>query len=399
MTLNVVAKQIPQELADVADGQCGIVTKTQATAAGLTRGVIASHVRYGRWQRLHPGVYATFTGRPDRLAVLWAAVLSAGSGAMLSYQTAAEVAGIVARPASVVHITIPGNRRVARTPGIVIHTSARAQAARHPARPPPQTRVEETLLDLAAAARTIDDACGWITRGLGSRLTTQDKLRRAFEQRAKIRWRAELTELLMPDAAGLHSLLERRYQRDVERPHGLPSARRQAKFRSGDHNEYRDALYAVYRTAVELDGDASHAADTRWWDVRRDNAAAADGIVTLRYGWFDVTQTPCRVAAEVAAVLAARGYAGARPCSPSCPVSEVVKQARRRCSVTSAKDLTQPAVPELSRTRVSAGSGQASQDPQPPRMLSRQQAGASGRGRASSRPAPERRRPARSGRS
>jgi hypothetical protein len=321
--LGAVAQQIPPQLREVADVQCGVVTKRQACATGLTRSVVASHVRYGRWQRLHPGVYATFTGRPTRPAVLWAAVLSAGPGAMLSYQTAAELAGLVNRPSDLVHITIPSDRRVARTPGIVIHTSSRALAARHPVKLPPQTRIEETVLDLAGTARTIDDACGWLTRGLGSRFTTQDKLHRALEVRGKIRWRAELTELLMPDAAGFHSILERRYQRDVERPHGLPGAQRQAKFRSGNHNEYRDALYKVYRTAIELDGDATHRADTRWWDVRRDNAAAADGIVTMRYGWFDITQTPCRVAAEVAQVLADRGFTGAYPCSADCPVGAV----------------------------------------------------------------------------
>ncbi|HSR84718.1 MAG TPA: hypothetical protein VLM11_11125, partial [Streptosporangiaceae bacterium] len=127
---------------------------------------------------------------------------------------------------------------------------------------------------------------------------------------------------------GLHSILERRYQRDVEKPHGLPTAQRQVQFRSGDHNEYRDALYAAYGTAVELDGDAMHAADARWRDVRRDNAAAADGIVTLRYGWFDVSQRPCEVAAEVARVLADRGFAGAHPCSASCPVADPNRRRR-----------------------------------------------------------------------
>jgi predicted transcriptional regulator of viral defense system len=243
VTLNAVAQQIPPRLLEVAEGQCGIVTKKQSIASGLTRSVVALHVRYGRWQRLHPGVYATFTapgsvcsilrtnpshrpGPPGRLAVLWAAVLSAGPGAMLSYQTAAELVGLIARPGELVHVTIPADRRVARTPGIVIHTSTRAMAARHPARLPPQTRIEETVLDLAGAARTIDDACAGITRGLGSRLTTQYKLHQALALRAKIRWRAELTELLTPHSAGFHSVLERRYHDNVERPHGLPGAER-----------------------------------------------------------------------------------------------------------------------------------------------------------------------------
>jgi Transcriptional regulator, AbiEi antitoxin len=328
VTLDAVATPIPPQLLEVAEMQCGIVTKRQAVAAGLSRSVIGSHVRYGRWQRLHPGVYATFTGRPGRLAVLWAAVLSAGPGAMLSYQSAAELSGLLTRPSEPIHVTVPADRRVASGPGIAVHTSERAATARHPVKLPPQTRLEETVLDLAGAARTIDDACAWITRGLGSRLTTRDRLQQALALRSKIRWRAQLTEMLTPDAAGFHSVLERRYHHNVELPHGLTGAQRQARFRSGQHNEYRDALYGAYRTAIELDGDATHAADTKWWDVRRDNAAAADGIATLRYGWFDVTQTPCRVAAEVARVLAARGFTGARPCSAGCPVGAVIPQRR-----------------------------------------------------------------------
>ncbi|HSR83103.1 MAG TPA: type IV toxin-antitoxin system AbiEi family antitoxin domain-containing protein, partial [Streptosporangiaceae bacterium] len=156
-----MARQLPPDLLVLAERQCGVVTKRQAAAAGLSRDAVACHVRYGRWQRLHPGVFATFSGGPGRLAVLWAAVLCAGPGAVLSYETAAELAGLLTRPANLVHVTIPTNRRVGARPGLVIHMSARALAALHPARLPSQTRVEETILDLAGAARTIDDACAW----------------------------------------------------------------------------------------------------------------------------------------------------------------------------------------------------------------------------------------------
>ena len=49
----------------------------------------------GRWRRLHSGVYAAFTGPPDRAPVLWAAVLGAGPRAVLSHQTAAELHGLL----------------------------------------------------------------------------------------------------------------------------------------------------------------------------------------------------------------------------------------------------------------------------------------------------------------
>jgi predicted transcriptional regulator of viral defense system len=158
-------RQLPPELCELAAHQCGILTTEQVVRGGLTRSAIAAHLRAGRWQRIHRGVYATFSGEPGRLAILWAAVLSAGPGAVLSHQTAAELAGLTDRVSDLIHVTVPVERRPAKMGGLVIHYSARALQARHPARLPPQTRVEETILDLANAARTVDDACAWVFRG------------------------------------------------------------------------------------------------------------------------------------------------------------------------------------------------------------------------------------------
>jgi hypothetical protein len=301
-----------------------VVTGRHATMAGLSRNAVRARVRTGRWQLLHRGVYATFSGQPNREAVLWAAVLYAGPGALLSHQTAAELAGLTDTPSELVHVTVPAERRVSRAPGLVIHISARASEARHPARLPPQTRVEETVLDLVDRAVGLDEAVGWVTRALGRRLTTQDRLRAALAQRARLRWRRELTELLNPDLAGLESVLERRYHRDVEHRHGLPTAVRQVRVKRGGRTEYRDVLYEAYATCVELDGQLAHPAETRWRDIRRDNAVAADGGATLRYGWPDVTVWACQTAAEVDRVLRRRGFPGARPCGPECSVAATV---------------------------------------------------------------------------
>jgi hypothetical protein len=115
-------------------------------------------------------------------------------------------------------------------------------------------------------------------------------------------------------------VLEYRYVRDVERPHRFPAATRQARARRNGRNLYRDTLYEAYKTVVELDGRVAHPGDSRWDDIHRDNAAATAGASTLRYGWLEVRTMPCDVAAEIAAVLARRGYTLARPCSPECPV-------------------------------------------------------------------------------
>jgi hypothetical protein len=320
---------LPADLHDLAQRQHGVLSSAQLAKTGLTRNGLSSRVDAGHWQRLHRGVYATFSGEPGREAVLWAAVLSAGPGAMLSYWTAAEVAGLTDKPGEIVHVTIPRERRIARTPGIAIHLSVRADRALHPARLPPQTRIEETILDLAGAARSLDDTCGWVTRGIGRRLTTAPKLLVAIDARGKMRWRTELAELLSPEVDGVHSPLEWRYYRDVERPHGLPGGDRQARYLRDGHSEYRDKLYKAYGVALELDGRIAHPGDKRWDDIRRDNAAAAGGTITLRYGWVEVVIRPCFVAAEVVLVLMSRGFTGARACSPGCPVATAIEQYRR----------------------------------------------------------------------
>jgi hypothetical protein len=73
---------------------------------------------------------------------------------------------------------------------------------------------------------------------------------------------------------------------------------------------------------IELDGREAHPAWFRWADIRRDNANAATGQVTLRYGWDDVTERPCQTALEVAATLREHGWAGdLRRCGAHCVVS------------------------------------------------------------------------------
>jgi very-short-patch-repair endonuclease len=70
---------------------------------------------------------------------------------------------------------------------------------------------------------------------------------------------------------------------------------------------------------VELDGRTVHRPEDRWADVRRDNFFASVGIVTLRYGRADVTEHPCRIAAEVGQVLGERGWTGTvSRCGPAC---------------------------------------------------------------------------------
>jgi len=300
--------------------QRGVIARQQALETGLGPNSIETLLRTGRWQRVQRGVYVAFTGPPSREALLEAALLRAGPDAVLSHRTAAEILGLTgSHHDGPVHVTVPKNTHRAQIRGVVIHRTERAVASRDPYAFPPCTRIEDTVLDLAGSSRTADEAYGWVYRAAGKWLISPGQLREAVLQRTRMRWRPELLRALEAADDGVRSNLEYRYVRDVERPHRLPRATRQARVIRYGKPCYLDNLYEDYLVCVELDGIEAHPRDERWRDFRRDNAGAADGIVTLRYGWSDVTQSPCGVAGQVAAVLQKRGWAGpVRRCGPSC---------------------------------------------------------------------------------
>lgn len=303
------------------DLQRGVLARWQAPAAGLTPSFMKSRLRSGRWRTMYLGVYATFTGPPCREAWLWAAVLRAGPEAVLSHQTAAELDRLTDRPSTLIHVMVPGEQHVAKIPGICVHRSRRLAAARHPSRIPPRTRIEETVLDLTQIAQTFDVAFDWLCRACGSRLTTPGRLLSGMAARRQMRWRGELQDVLADVSSGAHSYLEIRYVRHVELPHGLPRARRQVSLVRQKRRIYLDNLLEEYRICIELDGRAAHPDAERWHDIHRDNASAADGIITLRYSWADIMCRPCEVAAEIVAVLRQRGWTGTpRACGPGCIV-------------------------------------------------------------------------------
>lgn len=282
-TLFGMARELPADLRYLARRQYGVVSRTQAMRTGLSAGMIKFRIRSGRWQQLHLGVYATFTGAPGRGARLWAALLAAGPGAVLSYETAAELQGLADKPVSPVHVTVPHGRHIVAPEGVCLHRSDRALAAAQAGTYPPRTTVEETVLDLTQVARTFDDVCGWVTRAIARELTDETRLHAAMTKRERLRWRADLHEVLEAAVTGDHSVLEFRYHRDVERAHGLPEPGRQVPFTAKDGRRGRQQ--------------------------------------SLRYGWTAVTKHPCATAAEVIEVLRNHGWRGRpRPCSPGCPV-------------------------------------------------------------------------------
>jgi hypothetical protein len=312
----------PAELLTV---QGNAIARRQSANSGINPRAMRSRARNGRWQRLQRGVYVTFSGEPSRETVLWAALLRAGPGAVLSHQTAAERHALIDEPSSLISITVPASRHPgqAKIAGIIIRRSDSILRTRHPAMLPPCTRVEDTVLDLIEVAATFDDAYMWICRAIGRRRTTADRIGLAMAARKKMRWRREIAAALGDARDGALSVLEYRYVRRVERPHGLPAARRQARIRQGTGNRYLDNLYEPFAVCVELDGTAAHPGDEQWRDKRRDNVNTVSGILTLRFGLLDLGDRRCETARAVATLLRSRGWTGSpRACGPRCAAAD-----------------------------------------------------------------------------
>jgi hypothetical protein len=188
--------------------------------------------------------------------------------------------------------------------------------------PRPRSTLEETVRDLADVSRTAEDAVAWAIKACQRRLSTPDRITAALTGRNRVRWRLDLTDAVAEVRTGVHSPLELRYLRDVERRHGLPRGDRQAVTIRRGTRQYADVRYTKYGVVVELDGVLAHPAEARKHDSRRDNANMLDGYQTLRYGWVPVAYHACAVALEVADLLRKRGWRGfLRRCGNACPVT------------------------------------------------------------------------------
>src|ERR1700760_4362934 len=151
--LGSMGSSIPPALRSAIAEQAGAVSRRQLLRAGFPRSTIDSKVKRGMWQQLHPGVYGTFTGVVPWRARLWAAVLYAGPGALLSHETAAEVLGLTDRRCPVIQVTIPASRHIRPPRGVVIHRSTFNYPRWRPQRGiPPHTFYAETIIDLVAGA-------------------------------------------------------------------------------------------------------------------------------------------------------------------------------------------------------------------------------------------------------
>jgi very-short-patch-repair endonuclease len=306
---------VPADLSRLAELQAGVVTREQALGLGFGPSGVRRMVRTQGWSRMAPGIYRLGPDAPPWPALAWAGVLIGGDGARLAGRAAAHLHRLVDEPPEELLVLVPA---AAARPAVVGPWAFRRErpGVRSPRSTgaPARTLVEDTVLDLVAEADRTQVVVDLVTRAVQARLTDPARLLRAVRARRVLRHRRFLLDLLGEVAEGVRSPLERDFLHRVERPHGLPHAQRQVRQRGTEV----DVGYEEYGTLVELDGRVGHSGPGRFRDMRRDNASTTDGYATLRYGYADVHDRPCEVAAQLAGVLRSRGWPGPALRCPRC---------------------------------------------------------------------------------
>lgn len=142
---------LDHQISAIASRQGGVISRAQLFAVGLSRSAIDGRLRTGRLHQVARGVYAVGHCHLCGDSHNWIALLTTGDAAVLSHRSAAALWGMLPRPATTVHVTVPGRGGRSRRRGLRIHRpltlSPEDLTVRHGF---PATSFARTFLDIAA---------------------------------------------------------------------------------------------------------------------------------------------------------------------------------------------------------------------------------------------------------
>jgi hypothetical protein len=301
--------------------QDGTISRSQALELGATPADLRRLVRRRELARVHHGVFVDHTGPLTWRQRAWAAVLYAAPAALSGASALRAANGPGHRghdDDGPIHVAVGRERTLVAPTGVVLRRTSNLASRVQWNLAPPRLKIEEAVLDVAAASKNDLEAVATLADAVGSRRTTAARLQAALDARARIGRRELVSAVLSDVATGACSALEHAYLTQVERPHGLPVARRQVRA-SSRGPVYRDVLYEDFATVVELDGRLDHTrVRDRDRDLDRYLDAALEALLTVRLGWGQTVGRPCVTARKLGRLLQQRGWTGSAYTCPSC---------------------------------------------------------------------------------
>ncbi|KQW43902.1 hypothetical protein ASC77_21115 [Nocardioides sp. Root1257] len=302
--------------------QDGVLSRTQALEAGMSRTAVARALRRREWVAVHPGVYVDHTGPLTWHQRAWAAVLLCWPAALdgPSARRAYDGPGRRGDVDGPVHVAIDRDRHLRRPPGVRLRRVSGLDEKVQWNLGPPRLRYDELVIDLAVAASDQLAAVAVLADACGARRTTAARLLDVLHQRRRVAGRRFLVGVLEDVAAGACSVLEHGYLDRVERPHRLPVGSRQSERFAHGGRIFQDVEYRALGLTVELDGRLHHSSVVeRDRDLERDlDQAVADDGRTLRLGYGQVFRHGCRTTSQVARLMQRLGWPGEMARCPNC---------------------------------------------------------------------------------
>lgn len=305
--------------------QSGVISRRQLLAQGVTAGAIERHLRRRELVRFLPGVFLEHGGEPTWIQRAWAMVLNYAPAALTGMSALRAVAGPGWRQhcdEGPIHVAVDVSRTVRRVAGSRVDRMTALEENVLWNASPPRVRPEVAGIVVAAAAEGELRRISVLADLCQSRRTTTDRLLAALDSRPRVRGRNWLRSVLIDVRDGTCSVLEHGYLTRVERPHGLPIGTRQEGSSTTQGHVLRDVVYRAYGRIVELDGRLFHdTAGQRDADLDRDLDAAVAGQATVRLGWGQVFDRPCRTTGRLAVLLQRGGWEGSPiSCGPGCAI-------------------------------------------------------------------------------
>lgn len=301
-----------------------VVHRRQLLQAGVTPDALRWRVRTGRWQRLLPGVYGLFSGRPTRKQQVIAAHLYAGPRSRVAGLTALELFGMRYAPKdSRIHLAVPRACRIRSAGFVKIQRSDRADD--HPLRHGnvPVSSVARATADAARCTRSLRDVRALVAETVQCRLATVARLRQELDDGPR-RGSAHLRLVLDELQAGVRSAPEAELRRLMKTSRILPEALWNPTLVDAKRTRLPtpDAYLPDALLALEVDSKAHHTSPEDWErTMRRHNRLAAHGVLVLHFSPARIRGEPRAVLAEIERAFCERLSPRARPRSRGRPVA------------------------------------------------------------------------------
>ena len=196
-------------VSDVAGKQAGVVSRDQLLDLGFSSSAIQRAVSDGTFVWQHQGIYRVASAPASREARLWAAVLWAGEGAVLSHLTAAwlwKLDGIGFAPPDELDVSVPARRVVLHSTNVRVHRVKILEPVKDFAsyRRFPCTSLARTVVDLAGVlpADELESAFNSAVRRDKANRDAIDAVLRRLGTRGRVGL-ASLVEIALRDDLGV----------------------------------------------------------------------------------------------------------------------------------------------------------------------------------------------------